>query len=78
MKIKVELFTILKKYDKGKILENHSVILDEGTNLLGLTRYLEIPDRVGIIFLVNQFPKDKEYVLKEGDEVKLYSLICGG
>jgi len=78
MKIKVILHTILKKYAKGKILENDTIILYEDTTLQGLTHYLAIPEKVGIIFLVNDFPKEKDYKLCEGDEVKLFSLICGG
>ena len=78
MKIKVKLHTILTKYAKNKILENNTVILDEETTLQGLTDYLDIPEKVGIMFLINDFPREKDYRLCEGDEAKLFSLICGG
>ncbi|MBE3085740.1 MAG: hypothetical protein IMZ64_05930 [Bacteroidetes bacterium] len=78
MKIKVKLYTILKKYTKGKVLENDTIILNKDTTLLGLSRYLNIPDNIGLIFLINNSPQGKEYRLSEGEEVKIFSLICGG
>jgi len=78
MKIKVKLYTILKKYAKGKVLENDTIILHKGITLQGLFRYLNIPDNIGMMFLVNDFPQDKEYRLREGEEVKIFSFIGGG
>lgn len=78
MKIKVKLYTILKKYVKDKALENDTIILNEATTLKGLAQSLNIPGNIGLIFLVNNFPQDKEYKLHEGEEVKIFSLICGG
>jgi molybdopterin converting factor small subunit len=73
MKIKVKLYTILKKYAKGKMLENDTIILNKGTTMKGLAHSLNIQDNLGLIFLVNDFPKDKEYSLNEGEEVKIFS-----
>ena len=78
MKIKVKLYTILEKYAKGKVLENNTIILHEDTTLQGLSHYLDIPDDNGIVFLVNDSLKDKEFGLHEGDEVKIFSFIAGG
>jgi len=78
VKIKTKLHTILKKYIREKIMENDIVEIKENTTLQDLTRYFNIPENKGIIFLVNNSPQDKEYTLQEGDEVKLFSLICGG
>ena len=78
MKIKVKLYTILEKYAKGKVLENNTIILHKDTTLQGLSHYLNIPDDNGIVFLVNDSLKDKEFVLHEGDEVKIFSFIAGG
>jgi sulfur carrier protein ThiS len=78
MKIKVKLYTILEKYAKGKVWENNTIILPEDTTLQGLSHYLNIPDNIGIVFLVNDLPQDKEYRLHEGDEVKIFSFIGGG
>jgi len=78
MKIKVKLYTILEKYAKGKVLENNTVILHKDTTLQGLSHYLNIPDDNGIVFLVNDSLKDKEFGLHEGDEVKIFSFIAGG
>ena len=78
MKVKVKLYTILEKYAKGKISANGMVVLNKDTTLQGLSRYLDIPDKIGLVFSVNNFPKDKEHKLCEGDEVKIFSFICGG
>jgi len=78
MEIKIKLYTILKKYSNGKTIKNDTVILQKDTTLQELSRSLNIPEKIGKIFLVNDSPKDKEYMLHEGDEVKIFSLICGG
>ena len=78
MKIKVKLYTILEKYAKGKALEDNTIILPKDTTLQGLSHYLNIPDDDGIVFLVNDSLKDKEFGLQEGDEVKIFSFIAGG
>jgi molybdopterin converting factor small subunit len=78
MKIKVKLYTILEKYAKGKVLENNTIILPEDSTLQGLAHYFSIPDKIGMVFLVNDLPRDKEYRLSEGDEVKVFSFIGGG
>ncbi len=78
VKIKVKLHTILNKYAKGGAKEGDSITLSKGTTLKGLADYLAIPEHMGLIFLVNNLPQDKNYILSEGDEVKAFSLICGG
>ncbi|MDD4896629.1 MAG: hypothetical protein PHS21_07685 [Atribacterota bacterium] len=79
MKVKVKLYTILKKYANGKILGDDIIILKKSTTLQGLTNdYLAIPNNIGRVFLVNNTPQGKDYILCEGDEVKIFSLICGG
>ena len=78
MKIKVKLYTTLEKYAQGKVLENNTIILHKDTTLQGLSHYLDIPDDNGIVFLVNDSLKDKEFGLHEGDEVKIFSFIAGG
>lgn len=78
MKVKVELYTILREYGKGKISRDKTVSLPELETLQALSSYLEIPDRLGKVFLVNGTPREKEYVLREGDEVKVLPFIGGG
>ncbi len=78
MKIKVKLYTILEKYAKGKVYEDNTIILPEDTTLQELTHYFSIPDKIGIVFLVNDSPQAKEYRLREGDGVKIFSFIGGG
>lgn len=78
MKIKVKLYTILEKYAKGKVLEDNTIILDKDTTVQGLSDYLNLPDEDGIVFLVNDSMKEKDFGLHEGDEVKVFSFIAGG
>jgi len=78
MKVKIKLYTILEKYAKGKVREDNTIILDKDTTLQGLSNYLNLPDDNGIVFLVNDSMKDKEFGLHEGDEVKIFPFIAGG
>lgn len=78
MKIKVKLYTILKKYAKGKVFKDDTINLHKDATLQGLSRCLSIPENIGIIFLVNDSPQSKEFRLSEGEEVKIFTLICGG
>ena len=78
MRIKVKLYTLLKKYGEGKIGEDGLLSVNEAETLQGLLRQLEIPEKMGKVFLVNGLPKEKEYGLAEGDEVKILSFIGGG
>ncbi len=78
MKIKVKLYTILKKYGKGKIDNDNNLTIPANLTLDGLISHLEIPKKMGKVLMVNGFPRDIEYELREGDEVKILSFIGGG
>ena len=78
MKIKVHLYTILKKYGEGKIEEDNTLCLPEPLSLSGLTAHFNIPKKPGKTFLVNNSPRPKEYILQDGDVVKIFGFICGG
>jgi len=78
MKVKIKLYTILEKYAKGKVSEDNMIILPEDTTLQELTRHFHIPDKIGKVYLVNDVPQAKEYRLREGDKVKVFSFIGGG
>ena len=78
MKIRVKLYTILKKYGEGKIDQNDYMSLPEHETLHGLAAYLGIPERPGKVFLVNGSPRPKEYKLSDEDEVKILGFIGGG
>jgi sulfur carrier protein ThiS len=78
MKIRVKLYTILKKYGEGKIDENNSLNLPEHETLQGLAAYLGIPEKQGRVYLVNGSPRPKEYKLGEEDQVKILGFIGGG
>ncbi|MCJ7716096.1 MAG: MoaD/ThiS family protein [Anaerolineales bacterium] len=78
MKVTVRLFTILKKYGKGKIGKDNYVKLPVSETVQGLIRYLEIPENLGKVYLVNNIPRNDEYTLSDGDEVKILAFIGGG
>ncbi len=78
MKVTVKLYTILKQYGEGKIAQDDTLSLPENQTLRGLSSYLGIPEKLGKVFLVNGMPREKDYPLHEGDEVKILSFIGGG
>ena len=78
MKIRVKLYTILKKYGDGKIDESNYMSLPENETLHGLAAFLGIPEGQGKVFLVNGSPRPKEHKLSEEDEVKIFGFIGGG
>ncbi len=78
MEIKVKLSTLLNKYGEGKIGDDGTMVVSKDLTISGLVSKLAIPEKTGKVFLVNDFPKDDEYKLHEGDEVKILSFIGGG
>ncbi|KPJ89476.1 MAG: hypothetical protein AMS17_01800 [Spirochaetes bacterium DG_61] len=78
MEVKVLLYTVLKKYGEGKIRKDDRMNVPDRITLESLASLLDIPDKPGKVFLVNGSPRDKEYILQEGDEVKILSFIGGG
>jgi molybdopterin converting factor small subunit len=78
MKVTVKLYTILKKYKKGKIDKDNYVRLPVFETIQGLIRYLGIPEKLGKVYLVNDIPRNGEYTLSDGDEVKILAFIGGG
>ncbi len=78
MEVKVKLYTILKKYGEGKLDKDNNISIPEHLTLQDLNSHLNIPERLGKVFLVNGYPQDIEYTLSEGDEVKIFTLVGGG
>jgi len=78
MKIKVYLYTILKKYGEGKIDADNIVHLPEPLSLKELSAYFEFPKKPAQTFLVNNSPHPQGYTLRDGDIVKIWGFICGG
>ena len=78
MKIKVYLYTILKKYSKGKIDADNTVHLPEPLSLKELSAYFKFPKKPSQTFLVNNAPRSQGYMVKDGDVVKIWGFICGG
>jgi sulfur carrier protein ThiS len=78
LEVKVKLYTILKKYGEGKLDKNNNISIPEHLTLQDLISHLNIPEKLGKVYLVNGYPRDIEYTLSEGDEVKIFSLVGGG
>lgn len=78
MEVKVKLYTILKKYGAGKLDKDNNISIPEHLTLQDLVSHLNIPERLGKVFLVNGYPQDMEYTLSEGDEVKILPILGGG
>ena len=78
MKIKVKLYTILKKYGNGKLNKNSDLNVQESFTLQDLISHLGIPERTVSLSVVNGVAKKTNYRLQEGDEVKFFSYVGGG
>jgi hypothetical protein len=78
MKIRVYLYTILKKYGKGKIDQDNMLYFSHPMSLQGLASFLNLPEKPGKTFLVNDRPRPGDYQLKDGDSVKIFGFIGGG
>ncbi len=78
MKIKVKLYTILKKYGEGKIDKDSNLTIQQGLTLKDLISHLGIPEKTVSMSLTNGLVKKIDYKLQEGDEVKFFSYIGGG
>jgi len=78
MEVKVKLYSILKKYGEGQLDKDNNISIPEHLTLQGLISHLNIPKRLGKVCLVNGYPRDIEYTLSEGDEVKIFSILGGG
>lgn len=78
MKIKVKLYTSLKKYGDGKIDQDNDLTIQQSITLKDLISHLGIPEKNVSMSLVNGLVKKVDYMLQEGDEVKFFSYIGGG
>lgn len=78
MKIKVKLYTILKKYGEGKIDKDSNLTIQQGLTMKDLISHLGIPEKTVSMSLANGLVKKIDYKLQEGDEVKFFSYIGGG
>jgi len=78
MEVKVKLYTNLKRYGKGKLDKDNYISIAEHLTLQDLISFLDIPERLGKVCLVNGYPRDIDFTLSEGDEVKILSVIGGG
>ncbi len=64
----------LKQYIGGQ----SEVMVESGGRVRQVLEQLGIPPPVVALVLVNDVPRDKEYVLQDGDQVRLLAVIGGG
>jgi sulfur carrier protein ThiS len=67
-------FGMLKSYIGG----NPEIVVDSGQTIRQAMQALEMPPEVVALVLVNDEQQPKDYVLQDGDTVKLMAVIGGG
>ena len=77
MYVSVELFTFLEKYYPDKD-GSKKIFLASGSTVAILIKKLEIPSNLRLLFLINGQQTDKDTILKENDEVFIFSPAAGG
>ncbi len=83
MAIRVELFYTLKKYCNDKIKGNDNgfdlTIEDKtGITLFDLLKIINIPEEETGFITMGNTKLDWDYVLKNGDSIKVYPVIIAG
>ena len=73
MKITVVPIGLIKKYAQGESLD-----VREGTTSRELIGALKIPRELKMVSYVNGKQRGLDQALKDGDEVKLVTLLTGG
>lgn len=76
MKIQVSAREDLKGYTK--MVENFEIEVPDGSTAEDVLRILNLPKQEIRLIVVNGRAEKKEAVLKEGDHVEFYPIICGG
>jgi sulfur carrier protein ThiS len=74
MPVTIRPYGILKSYIDGK----SEATLESGRTVRQAIQALGMPVEVVALVVVNEEPQSKDYVLQEGDMVKLLAVIGGG
>lgn len=77
MYVSVELFAFLKKYYPDSN-GSKKLFLSPGSTIATLREKLGIPDDLRLLYLVNGQQSNKETVLRDSDEIFIFSPAEGG
>lgn len=77
MKIRVRVFGPLKRYLPGQA-EDVSIEVSDGTTVDDLMKQRSIPDEDVFVVTVNGARVQSSHVLKDGDEICMFSPVGGG
>ena len=79
MKIKVKLFSILRRYEPSNGSDHERIVqFDEQVKVKDVIEELKISSSdVGII-LINGIHKDANAILQDGDELAIFPSVAGG
>ena len=78
MQVSLELFTFLEKYYPDNSQKAQKVSLESGSTVAMLIKQLGIPDHIQLLFLVNGRQSDKTTMLKENDDIFIFTPAAGG
>ena len=79
MEIEVKLFGNMEQYrPEGADRLSFKRSVDEGSTLQRLLRDLAIPEKMPVLAMIKGKMAEPGYVLKDGDEVTLFSPLGGG
>jgi sulfur carrier protein ThiS len=65
---------MLKSYNAGLPL----IDAEPGVSVRETLRKLAIPEELVALVMVNNFPKDKDYIVHDGDVVQIMAVLGGG
>ena len=74
MTAEIKAVGILKSY----IGDKSSIAVDAGRTVRETIKTLNIPSEVVALVLVNDAQQSKDYVVQEGDKIKLLAVVGGG
>ncbi len=74
MSAEIKAVGIIKSYIDGK----SSVAVNAGNTVRETIKALNIPSEIVALVLVNDAQQSKDYVVQEGDTIKLLALMGGG
>jgi molybdopterin converting factor small subunit len=79
IKLEIEVFAFLKDYLPEKLRNGvNSVFLENPTSISEFLRSISIPDGIEKIVIVNERFEPPNYVLKDGDVVRIFPPLDGG
>jgi len=79
IQVEIEIFGLFKYYASKAFKKGvNSIIVEDSTSVFDLPRILSLPENIEKIVLVNERYVPPNYILKEGDHVKIFSPVPGG